>query len=62
VRTLSGKILLDIRFTGCYNTNIPVNKINRKKKKRKRPIKVDKGEYKKKSIVERLVSWIKSCK
>ncbi len=32
-------------------SNIPVNKRNRKKKKRGRPIKVDKEEYKKKSIV-----------
>ena len=34
-------------------SNIPVNKRNRKKKKRGRPIKVDKEEFKKKSIVER---------
>jgi len=34
-------------------SNIPVNKRNRKKKKRGRPIKVDQEEYKKKSIVER---------
>ncbi|MDD2498057.1 MAG: transposase [Desulfitobacteriaceae bacterium] len=43
-------------------SNIPVNKRNRKKKKRGRPIKVDKEEYKKKSIVERFFSWIESCK
>ena len=41
---------------------IPVNKRNRKKKKKGRPIKVDKQEYKKKSIVERFFSWIESCK
>ncbi len=39
-----------------------VNKRNRKKKKRGRPIKVDKEEFKKKSIVERFFSWIESCK
>lgn len=43
-------------------SNIPVNKRNRKKKKRGRPIKVDKKEYKKKSVVERFFSWIESCK
>ena len=43
-------------------SNIPVNKRNRKKKKRGRPIKVDQEEYKKKSIVERFFSWIESCK
>lgn len=51
--------------------NIQANKINRKKKKREipikvekreRPIKVDQEEYKKKSVVERFFSWIKSCK
>jgi transposase len=42
--------------------NIPVNKRNRKKKKRGRPIKFDKEEYKKKSIVEMFFSWIESCK
>ena len=43
-------------------SNIPVNKRNRKKKKRGRPIKIDQEEYKKKSIVERFFSWIESCK
>ena len=43
-------------------SNIPVNKRNRKKEKRGRPIKVDNEEYKKKSIVERFFSWIESCK
>ena len=43
-------------------SNIPVNKRNRKKRKRGRPIKVDKKEYKKKSVVERFFSWIESCK
>ena len=43
-------------------SNIPVNKRNRKKMKKGRPIKVDKGECKKKSIVERFFSWIESCK
>jgi transposase len=43
-------------------SNIPVNKRNRKKKKKGRPIKVDKDEYKKKSIVKRFFSWIESCK
>ena len=43
-------------------SNIPVNKINQKNKKRRRPIKVDQEEYKKKSAVERLFSWIESCK
>ena len=43
-------------------SNIPVNKRNRKKKKRGRPIKVDKEEYQKKSIVERFFSWVESCK
>lgn len=33
-------------------SNIPVNKRNRKKKKRGRPIKVDQEEYKKKSAIE----------
>jgi thiol-disulfide isomerase/thioredoxin len=32
------------------------------KKKKGRPIKVDKKEYKKKSIVTRFFSWIESCK
>ena len=41
-------------------SNIPVNKRNQKKKKRGRPIKVDKEEYKKKSAVERFFSWIES--
>ena len=43
-------------------SNIPVNKRNRKKKKRGRPIKVDKAEYKKRSVIERFFSWIESCK
>ena len=43
-------------------SNIPVNKRNRRKKKRGRPIKVDQEEYKKKSVVERFFSWIESCK
>ena len=43
-------------------SNIPVNKRNRKKEKRGRPIKVDNEEYKKKKIVERFFSWIESCK
>jgi len=43
-------------------SNIPVNKRNRKKKKKGRPIKVDKEEYKKKSTIERFFSWIESCK
>ena len=43
-------------------SNIPVNKRNRKKKKKGRPIKVDKKEYKKKSVIERFYSWIESCK
>jgi len=42
-------------------SNMPVNKINRKIKKKGRPIKVDKEEYKKKSVVERFFSWIESC-
>ncbi len=43
-------------------SNIPVNKRNRKKKKKGRPIKVDMKEYKKKSVIERFYSWIGSCK
>lgn len=43
-------------------SNIPVNKRNRKKKKKGRPIKVDQEEYKKKSVIERFYSWIESCK
>lgn len=43
-------------------SNIPVNKRNRKKKKKERPIKVDREEYKKKSAIERFFSWIESCK
>ena len=43
-------------------SNIPVNKRNRKKKKKGRPIKVNKEEYKKKSVIERFNSWIESCK
>ncbi|AKB54777.1 putative IS1648 transposase [Methanosarcina barkeri 227] len=39
-------------------SNIPVNKRNRKNKKRGRSIKVDQEEYKKKSIVESFFSWI----
>jgi len=40
-------------------SNIPVNRRNKKKGKKKvgRPIKVDQKEYKKKSIVERFFSW-----
>ena len=37
-------------------SNIPVNKRNRKKKKRGRPIKVDKKEFKRKSAIERFFS------
>jgi hypothetical protein len=36
-------------------SNIPVNRINQKKKKRGRPIKVDPEEYKKKSAIDRLL-------
>jgi hypothetical protein len=43
-------------------SNIPVNRRNRKKKKIGRPIKVDKEEYKKKSALDRFLSWIESCK
>lgn len=43
-------------------SNIPVNKKSRKKQKRVRSIKVEKEEYKNKSIVERFFSWIESCK
>jgi hypothetical protein len=43
-------------------SNIPVNRRNQKKKKRGRPIKVDKEEYKKKSALDRFHSWIESCK
>jgi transposase len=43
-------------------SNIPVNRRKRKKKKIGRPIKVDKKEYKKKSVIERFFSWIESCK
>jgi hypothetical protein len=43
-------------------SNIPVNKRNQKKKKRGRPIKTDKEEYKKKSALDRFLSWIESCK
>ncbi len=43
-------------------SNIPVNKRNRKKMKRRRSIKVNKEEYKKKRLVERFFSWIESCK
>ncbi|WP_052730845.1 transposase [Methanosarcina horonobensis] len=43
-------------------SNIPVNTRNRKKKKRGRPIKVDWGEFKKKSAIESFSSWIESCK
>ena len=43
-------------------SNIPVNKRNRKKKKRGRPIKVDWEEFKKKSAIERFFSWIESYK
>jgi hypothetical protein len=41
-------------------SNMPVNKRNRKKKKRGRPIKVNQEEYKKKNIVKRFFSWIES--
>lgn len=43
-------------------SNIPVNKRNRKKKKKGRPIKVDWEEFKKKSAIERFFSWIESYK
>ena len=42
-------------------SNIPVNKRNRKKKKKGRPIKVDWEELKK-STIERFFSWIESYK
>jgi hypothetical protein len=38
--------------------NITVNIRNRNKKKRARPTKVDREEFKKKSTVERFFSWI----
>jgi hypothetical protein len=41
---------------------LPVNIRNRKKKKRGRTIKVNWEEYKKKSAIERLFSWIESYK
>jgi hypothetical protein len=41
---------------------IPLNKRNRKKKKRWKPIKEYEAEYKKKSVIERFFSCIKSCK
>jgi hypothetical protein len=43
-------------------SNIPVNKRNQRKKKRGRPLKIDKKEYKKKSALDRFLSWIESCK
>ena len=43
-------------------SNIPVNKRNRKRKKRRRPIKVDQEGYKKKNAIERFFSRIESCK
>lgn len=43
-------------------SNISVNQKNWKKKKRARPIKVDKEEYKKKSIAERFFSWLELWK
>ena len=63
--------ILYVVTTGCirkYNrrrgikSNIPVNKRNRKKKKKGRPIKVDWEEFKKKSAIERFFSWIESYK
>lgn len=42
--------------------NISVNKRNRKKKKRGRPIKLDKYIYKDRSAVERFFSWIEAYK
>lgn len=41
---------------------VGVNKRNRKKKKKGRPIKVDWEEFKKKSAIERFFSWIESYK
>jgi transposase len=43
-------------------SNIPVNKRNKKNKKKGRPIKVDWEEFKKKSGIERFFSWIELCK
>jgi hypothetical protein len=43
-------------------SNIPVNKRNQKKMRRRRPIKVDQEEYKKKSAIEMFFSWIELCK
>jgi transposase len=43
-------------------SNIPVNKRNRKRNKRGRPIKIDWEEYIKRCAVERFFSWIESCK
>ncbi|AKB81125.1 putative IS1648 transposase [Methanosarcina barkeri 3] len=37
-------------------SNIPINKRNRTKMKRERPIKVDQEDYKSKSIVERFLA------
>ena len=39
-------------------TNIPVNEINRMKRRVGRPIKYDKEEYKKRNAVERFFRWI----
>ena len=43
-------------------SNIPINKRNRKKKKRGRQLKVDWEKLKKKSTIERFFSWIESYK
>jgi transposase len=43
-------------------SNIPVNKRNRKRNQRGRPIKIDWEEYIKRCAVERFFSWIESCK
>lgn len=58
----------DSKYIRNYNrgrgikSNIPVNRRNRKKAKKGRPIKLDKEIYKARNAVERFFSWIEGFK
>ncbi len=67
-KLINGDAAFDTKDIRSYNkirgikSNIPVNRRNRKKKKRGRPIKLDKNTYKERSAVERFFSWIEAFK
>ena len=65
---INGDSAYDAKDIRNYNrrrgikSNIPVNRRNRKNKKRGRPIKLDKDIYKARNAVERFFSWIEGFK